>query len=94
MSGSELPLCEQVRDQREYPVLIQIDGSKTFAVNFSQEFSITSRDATLKDIHAEEHYYDFVRDLGLKGYEQFVLPYYAHKFMQALPSGQQNLSKD
>ena len=41
------------------------------------------------DIHEEEHYFDFARDIGLKGYELFALPYFAHKLMKSLPPKKQ-----
>ena len=37
------------------------------------------------NIRDEEHYYDFARDLGLKGYDLFALPYFSHKLINALP---------
>lgn len=62
-------------------------------VNFSQEYHISSRDDRNLSIYDEEHYYDFARDLGFKGYELFSLPYYSHRLMQALPKKKTPMSK-
>lgn len=35
VTGSRLPLSEQVNDLKEYPILLQINNDKTFALNFS-----------------------------------------------------------
>ena len=48
----------------------------------------------MQDIHEEEHYYDFARDIGLRGYELFSQPYFAHKLMQSLPPGKELTSQD
>ena len=35
VTGYRLPLSEQVNDLKEYPILLQINNDKTFALNFS-----------------------------------------------------------
>ena len=35
VSGSMLPLCEKIGNQREYPVLLQVNEDRLFAINFS-----------------------------------------------------------
>ena len=85
LNGSRLPLSEKVANQREYPVLCQIDGERTYALNFSQEYQIEARQDRERNIKDEEHYFDFARDLGLKGYDLFALPYFSHKLINSLP---------
>ena len=94
LTGSRLPLCEKIANLRQYPVLLQINDDRIFAINFSQEYAISRGNDHSSAIHDEEHYFDIARDIGLKGYELFSLPYFAHKLMQALPPKQELSSTD
>jgi hypothetical protein len=85
IAGSRLPLCEKIGNQCNYPVLLRINDSRTFALNFSKQYKISGRAEQCSDISNEEHYYDYTRDIGMKGYELYSLPYFSHKLMQALP---------
>ena len=71
LTGSKLPLCEIVGHHRSYPVLVQINDDRVFALNFTEEMQIQNRLDGTQPIHEEEHYYDFARDIGLRGYELF-----------------------
>lgn len=89
ITGSRLPLSEKIGNQRNYPVLLKIidteKNSRTFALNFSDQFKITDRSEESLDVSNEEHFYDFSKDIGLKGYQLYSLPYFSHKLMQSLP---------
>ena len=90
ITGSRLPLSEQVTDLKEYPVLLQINNDKTFALNFSDQFKV-NRDES-RDIKHEEHYFDFAKGVGLRGYEKFFFPNFAHRLQHALPMHKELLS--
>jgi len=85
LTGSRLPLCERVGDQRTFPVLLQINDERIFALNFSTQYKIESRLENEQKIYEEEYYFDFARDIGLNGYQKYSLPYISHKMMHALP---------
>ena len=40
LTGSKLPLCETVGSHRSYPVLVQINDDRVFALNFTEEMQI------------------------------------------------------
>jgi hypothetical protein len=40
VTGSRIPLTEIVNDLKEYPVLLQLNGDRTFALNFTDEFKV------------------------------------------------------
>jgi len=83
ITGSRIPLTEIVGDLKEYPVLLQVNGDRTFALNFTDEFKV-QRDVS-NDIHEEEHFYDFAKGVGLKDYEKFFYSNLSHHVMKALP---------
>ena len=65
------------------PFLKSINNDKVFALNFTDEFKVERE--TSNDIKEEEHYYDFAKGVGLKGYEKFFFPNFAHHMQHALP---------
>ena len=38
LSGSQAPLCEKIGDNRAYPLLLQINDERIFAINFSDQY--------------------------------------------------------
>jgi len=66
-------------------VLLQVNDERIFALNFSMQYRIASRDTSDQSIYDEETYSDYARDIGLNGYKRFALPYISHKIMKALP---------
>ena len=90
ITGSRIPLSERVSDLREYPVLLQVNNDKVFALNFTDEFKV-EREAS-NDIKEEEHYYDFAKGVGLKDYEKFFFPNFAHHVQHALPQKKELLT--
>ena len=84
VTGSRLPLSEQVNDLREYPIILQVNDDKSFALNFSNQFQVGRGES--RDIKLEEHYYDFAKGVGIKGYEKFFFPNFAHRMQHALPN--------
>ena len=64
-------------------MILQVNNDKTFALNFSDKFSVNRGES--RDIKLEEHYYDFAKGVGLKGYERFFFPNFAHRMQHALP---------
>ena len=93
MGGSKLPLSEKICNHHEYPVLLQINDNRTFAVNFSPDYRIEKRHERHLSIKEEEHYYDFARGIGYKGYELFSQSLLAYKLMVSLPP-RQEMNKD
>ena len=83
IAGAKIPLCEQVVDLNDFPVLLQVNKTRIFAMNFSQEFEVERTSS--KDITSEEYYFDFASGIGLKGYQKYFLPSFAFKLMQMLP---------
>ena len=61
-----------------------------FALNFTDEFR-AEREVS-NDIKEEEHYYDFAKGVGLKGYEKFLFPNFAHRMQHALPQNKELLT--
>ena len=84
VTGSRIPLTEVVSDLKEYPVLLQVNGDRTFALNFTDEFKV-QRDVS-NDITEEEHFYDFANGVGLKDYEKFFYSNLSHQVMKSLPN--------
>jgi hypothetical protein len=41
ISGSKIPLCETVKDLKNYPIQCQINKNRIFAINFSYESNIS-----------------------------------------------------
>ena len=83
LAGSKLPLSEMVKNNSEYPVLLQLAGDRIYALNFSAEYLITKRE---QSEHGEMgQYQDFARGIGFKNYELFSLPYFSDALMNALP---------
>ena len=93
INGSKLPLSEKVKNNLEYPVLLQLANDRIFAINFSQAWSISNEEQRNK-ISSEEHYFDFAKGIGFKNYELFSLPYFSEALMNALPKNKKELSKD
>ena len=77
ISGSVLPLCEKIGNQREYPVLLQVNNDRLFAINFSQEYQIAESAKRMNRIYEEEEYFYYAQDLGFSGFELFHLPKYS-----------------
>lgn len=94
LNGHRLPLCERIGDQRAFPVLLQINNERIFALNFSTQYKIQNRDKSESKIFEEEFYFDFARDIGIHGYQKYSLPYISHKMMNALPKKQQITTAD
>ena len=90
ITGSRIPLSEAVGDLREYPILLQVNGDKVFALNFTNEFKVTRE--TSNNIKEEEHYYDFAKGVGLNDYEKFFFSNFAHHMQHALPQHKSLLS--
>lgn len=65
-------------------MILQVNNDKTFALNFSDKFFVDRGES--RDIKLEEHYYDFAKGVGLKGYERFFFPNFAHRMQHALPN--------
>ena len=65
-------------------MILQVNNDKTFALNFSDKFQVDRGES--RDIKLEEHYYDFAKGVGLKGYERFFFPNFAHRMQHALPN--------
>ena len=94
LNGHRLPMCERVGDQRAFPVLLQINNERIFALNFSTQCKIENRDKSQSKIFDEEFYFDFARDIGIHGYQKYSLPYISHKMMNALPPKQEMTTAD
>lgn len=83
--GNKLPLCETVGNLQAFPVILQIDnGTRIFALNFSQEFKIEKRqEHAFKD---QEYFSDFAHSVGIKGLSKHFLPYFSHRLQMSLPN--------
>jgi len=66
ITGSRIPLSEKVQDLNDYPVILQINKNRVFALNFSHEFEIDRKIS--HDCTKEEYFYDFAQGIGMKGY--------------------------
>ena len=91
INGSRLPMSERVKNNSEYPILLQLSNDRVFALNFSQEYSISNEEQR-KKITNEEHYFDFAKGIGFKNYELFSLPYFSEALMNALPKNKKELT--
>jgi hypothetical protein len=78
-----VPLSEKVEDLNDLPIICQIDDKRIFALNFSKEFEVERQRSF--DKNSEEFYYDLAKGIGLKKFEQKLLPSFAFKLMQSLP---------
>lgn len=90
ITGARVPLCEKVQDLNDYPILLQINKKRIFALNFSEEFEVERKSS--KDVTSEEYYYDFASGIGLKGYQRYFLPNFAARLMNSLPESKQEVS--
>lgn len=86
ITGASIPLCETVADVNDYPILCQINSTRTFALNFSLETQIEQVDSHYLD---EEQFFEFASGVGLKGYQRFLYGNFAHKMMNTLPRSEQ-----
>jgi polyhydroxyalkanoate synthesis regulator phasin len=78
-----VPLTEKVEDLNDLPIICQIDDKRIFALNFSKEFEVERQRSF--DNNSEECYYDLAKGIGLKKFEQKLLPSFAFKLMESLP---------
>ena len=71
ITGSKLPLSERIADHHEYPVLLQLNDERVFAINFCPNLKIATKDENIDNIFAEKHYFNMAQDIGYRGYELF-----------------------
>ena len=71
LTGSKLPLSERIADHHEYPVILQLNDNRVFAINFCPDLKIATKDGNVDNIFAEKHYFNMAQDIGYRGFELF-----------------------
>ena len=87
-------MSEKIGDNCAFPVLLQLNDERVFALNFSDQYEISNNSSRDGSIYDEETYYDYSRDIGLNGYQKHALPQMSQKIMRALPPKEQLTSAD
>lgn len=68
-----MPRTEKVKNLKLLPILMQIDNSRAFAFNFSNDFSIEDCEKEFNTSNPE-HLYEFSKGIGLKNAEKYLFP--------------------
>jgi len=83
--GALVPLNEKINDLTMLPILMQINNSSIFALNFQDEFTIEDLDSF--DTENPEFLYEFSKSIGLKNSEKYLYPCFLQKVSMSLPRG-------
>jgi hypothetical protein len=81
-TGTRLPLCEQIENLKRYPVLMLINDSRLFALNFKSDMPMVRQD---NNRHDENYFYEVVAGAMASQFDVNFYPTVGKKLHQLLP---------